>query len=477
MKSFKHILGFFAILLVTFFFTSKANAHVDDLKEILRQIAPDEETATFYGVKPNFEDLDGFYLTGIAYTMIEDNDYDVYVSPTENEKYSVYISSVETDDEDNPLQSEEYEININFVEPTEDQIKTVKPYFDKLNTLDFMDLITYYKIEDLSLINYFLTSDKSDLWYPGSPARAFRFSNINEKLGNVNLTYRLVLGLGVDRANSMYESAAGELTLMNNGVAYGVKSEGIYLKMVLYIPQSTEDTKDAYIAAAKKRIDEYLGKNDIEITYGGVISEQAELEPDPTIDPDDTDGNFYNVKIGTVTYKFYIMKGTEEQLEFPAYKRIDIDSKVEVKTSDSSIPLDTSLKVIKVEDEAIKDKLGTEKYLAYDFKLHSDGINSNITQLENGKFLVSIPIPKEFEGKSLIVYYINSTDKVEKHEVTVKDGYATFETDHFSVYILAENTNEESNPLTVDNILIYISVLGLSIIGLVVIIMCIKKKK
>ena len=454
----KKIIGVL-LLVITLSITTKVSAHVDDLSEILRQIAPDEENATFYGVDPEFDYLNDYYLTGIAYTMITDDDYDVFISEAGNGKYNVDISSVERDANEEPLQSENYEINITFVNPTEEQTSLMQPYFNRLNTLDFMDFNTYYKIEDLSLINYFLTSDKSELWNPGAPARAFRFSDINDKLDNANLTYRLVLGMGVDRTNAMFEAAAGELTLIGNGTAYGVKSEGIYLKMVLYIPESTEDTPNAYIAAAKARIDEYLGDNDIEITYGGVIADQNELEEDPTINPSDTDGNFYNVTVGTVTYKFYIMKGTEEQLEFPTYKRVDINSNVEVESDDSSIPLDTTLTVKSVENSTIENKLGTDEYKAYDFKLYSDGTSSSITQLENGKFQVKIPIPEGYNQETIKVYYIPTTGDPEEYEVTPTDGYAVFETSHFSVYALTStgnvttntNTTTTENPTTTEN--------------------------
>ena len=82
----------------------------------------------------------------------------------------------------------------------------------------------------------------------------------------------------------------------------------------------------------------------------------------------------------------------------------------------------------------------------------------------------------------MIVYYLTSNGDLEEHAVTIKDDYAEFETDHFSVYTLAEkttstttptptsntttdNTNTISNPQTGDNVMLYISMLCLSIVG------------
>ena len=93
--------------------------------------------------------------------------------------------------------------------------------------------------------------------------------------------------------------------------------------------------------------------------------------------------------------------------------------------------------------------------------------------MENGKFKVSIPVNSSLNGKEITVYYMNSENKLEEYETVVENNIATFETNHFSTYILAEkanasnetntsestNTNVENenttNPPTSDNILVY----------------------
>ena len=79
----------------------------------------------------------------------------------------------------------------------------------------------------------------------------------------------------------MYESAFGPVTVFYNGYAYGTRETGIYLQHVIYIPKSTKDTKEAYIEAAQKRINDYLGKdNGVLVTYGGLISSLPEFAED-----------------------------------------------------------------------------------------------------------------------------------------------------------------------------------------------------
>ena len=68
-------------------------------------------------------------------------------------------------------------------------------------------------------------------------------------------------------------------------------------------------------------------------------------------------------------------------------------------------------------------------------------MNGYVTKLKDGKFEVRIPIPENFDKESLAVYYVDDKDKKIEHEVTVKENYAVFTTNHFSIYTLAEKTN------------------------------------
>ena len=102
--------------------------------------------------------------------------------------------------------------------------------------------------------------------------------------------------------------------------------------------------------------------------------------------------------------------------------------------------------------------------------------NSKITKLENGIFEVTMPVPTDLEGKNLAIYYVTEDGKVEEHEVTIKDGYATFQTNHFSIYTLAEKTNSIVNPKTGDNISLYIILSISSLIMLTVCSICLSNK-
>ena len=140
------------------------------------------------------------------------------------------------------------------------------------------------------------------------------------------------------------------------------------------------------------------------------------------------------------------------------------------------------INVKNITSDDIKKILGTDNYKAYDITLYSNGMETNIEKLDNGKFQVRLPVPSEYEGKDLIVYYINANNEKEEHKVTVKDNYITFETDHFSTYILTElqnnnNGNAIDNPKTLDDTTKYTIDGVIALVGIIVCLIYIKKNK
>ena len=123
------------------------------------------------------------------------------------------------------------------------------------------------------------------------------------------------------------------------------------------------------------------------------------------------------------------------------------DSKTNIKLEAASgmIPDNATMNIIEIssgEDfEKIKNVLeGIKNFKAYDITLKSDDTNIQ----PNGKVKISIPIPANFDTSRLIVYRLDESNTITEYEVTITNGYAIFETDHFSTYILGE-TEELSN--------------------------------
>ena len=84
----------------------------------------------------------------------------------------------------------------------------------------------------------------------------------------------------------------------------------------------------------------------------------------------------------------------------------------------------------------LKDEV--EKFYVYDISLMS----ANTVIQPDSKIKIYIPIPEGYDTSKLVVYRVAENGEKTKYDVTVNGKYATFETDHFSTYVLAEKQVE-----------------------------------
>lgn len=481
MKKKKYLLG---VLLATIFSILllpnivSASAKTD---EILGKVSKDGKTATFKMVKPtSFEDGDA-KINGYLQKYCATENYSIFAY-YHDDNYDKCTITIQSDDYQEEYDQTAggmvvkqgeiafYDLTISYDEPTKN-INVINSYLSKIKAASMDDPKTWYQLEDLSLINYYLTSAKSELWNQGASGRALKYvKELNDLREGTKISFYIDTRAGMQDEKLMFESAFGPMTVYYNDYSYGAKDAGIYLKRILYIPTETEDTKEAYIAAAQKRINEYLGNSkDVVITYGGLLS-SLPSDAEDTLNPVTSDGNYYNVKVKDKTYKFYIVKGDETKLAFPTYNGRDSENNIAIFSKDARVPLDTDITATKLNLASLKDKIKTLNYVSYNIELYSAAQAAKIEKLANGLFEVSIPIPNELNGKNLIIYYETTSGKLEQHEVTVKDGNAIFTTNHFSTYTLAENTNSIINPDTSDGIITWLCLGLISLSGLVVLI-------
>lgn len=495
MKTNIKILISLLIAFITFFILGVADVKATDYEEnLIKKIAPDGKNITLKTVKPTNRNEAEAYLTGISNKLLDEENYRVYATPS-NDDYTNFVITIVNEKE--VEFKEDYNVNVTYDEPKENQkiTNSVNSFISKLKKFDESDK-SYYHVTDLNLINYYMTSEKSELWNAGSSGRALKYSNelISDTNGS-DISFYLDIRGGAQGEELMYEAGFGDMTIYYNDYNYAYKQQGVYLRRVIYIPQNTPETKEAYISAAQQRINDYLGNDEVKVTYGGLLESLDEYSEDESIPRNTTDGNYYNVTIKGRTYKFYIIKGTEQELKKPTYVGTNIKTNIEITTNEATVPLDTHLTVENIKNDDIKQILNTENYQAFEIKLFSDGKNAWLTKLENGKFLVSIPVDEKLNGKTITTYYLNSDKKVEEYKTVVNNNIASFETDHFSTYILAEkiennqdsdkgdNENTESNSskdekehilddepktgminiVSIASIIIVISIIGLAI--------------
>ena len=354
---------------------------------------------------------------------------------------------------------------------------------------NFPDDIEYFYVKDLELINFWINNLENADFDNLDPYSGELKSYIN----NSNIEYYVDNRAGGGTAFST--ERFGIAIFRYNDIIYYVDPYlGTKAEYIIYVPNETKNTKEELIAAAQKRIEEYLGEEGIvTISYNGTAYEVSireaynvmimlgKIDANMTFEEfllrkdeyveEQTEGNYYEidglhgaddtflltVKVGDKEKSFNILiRRDSSKMVTPTYASADMKTDVEIKSASSSIPLDTSIQVEKItsgkEYERIIKRLGLKENEMFDLKLYSDSLENYITKLLNGEFEVRIPISKEFKGKNLIVYYVDENGKVKEYDVTIKDGFATFITDHFSIYTLAEkSTTTEDKDIIGDN--------------------------
>lgn len=118
-----------------------------------------------------------------------------------------------------------------------------------------------------------------------------------------------------------------------------------------------------------------------------------------------------------------------------------------------------------------------DKFTAFDITLLSNGVEIQ----PNGKVKIRIPIPKDFGTENLIIYRVNEDGSKAPYTVKVVDGFAEFETDHFSLYVLSvkakADTSKTESPQTGDNAPLLSCIVLASLSGMTTVGLSIKKKR
>ena len=382
---------------------------------------------------------------------------------------------------------------------------TINYIYDK-NTKKVVDSIVskleerVYNVSDLEIISYWLNGG-SILYYSNDLMSTLGYKNFE------NFSFDVRAG-----DNSSFNTVeAGILKFIYNDTIYFmadfVEVDG---NNIIYVEDNT-DSNDL-MKSAQTRIDNYFGKDKVKLVDTGNLEEFLDsyvLDNQDIIDEMyeynesmknlpgyvaktkeeianqlkeemrsmvsdilKENEHIYKVIIGDNTYYTLIRSDSSKMIE-TTYRTSDILTDVSISSSNKTIPYDALVNVRKITDgetyKKILDILKLTNSEMYDLKLFSKSLNNYVSKLVNGSFEVRIPIKDEYKNKNLVAYYVDDNGKVTEYEVTVKDGYAIFNTDHFSIYTLGvKNVN---NPQTGDNIinsviLAFVSVISLSGIGI-----------
>ncbi len=274
-----------------------------------------------------------------------------------------------------------------------------------------------------------------------------------------------------------------KLNALYDDVIYGVVNHvGIKQINVLYVDDSISDNRDIYMEAALKRVRDYLPNADIKLVYAGEISEidQSDwLVPiDELIDVNRTLGEYYTLTIDGVEHSFFIVKDSS-RMKNPEMNTVDLKTSIKINSDSFEVPLDSkiSANIIDKNSNEYKDimkKLKLDSGLMFDLKLYSTSLETYVTKLDNGKFRVFIPLSEDYLKKELKAYYVRDDGFIEIYNINNDNGYAVFETEHFSTYTIGGA--DLVNPNTGDNIVIWFGLALVSIVGLIFLLKLYKNK-
>lgn len=363
-----------------------------------------------------------------------------------------------------------YETTFEYVTPNS-KIKNRLDGYAKTFVVDNQNIEEHlFLMEDLETINYKYAFPSFGEWIDSINAIINYSSEFQNKIGYMNIGTKLDTRAGWD--DQFTSGCFGFLNLLFDGVIYSyVDVTGVKQNNVLYVPDETENTREAYIKAALDRVNKYIPKANVKIEYAGQIADINDfgiLSLKDIVDVNKTLGEYYKVTIGEEEYYYFIAKDSSK-MRTPVMNTVDALTDISIKTDSSEVPLDSKINtvVIDAKSDEYKEflkKVNINNGLVVDLKLFSDSINKNISKLENGVFKVYVPLNDELRKLDLTAYYVKDNGEIEKHDVKIEGDYLVFETDHFSTYVIGGNKLE--NPATLDNVSTWIITTSVSLLGL-----------
>lgn len=257
-----------------------------------------------------------------------------------------------------------------------------------------------------------------------------------EKLSDDSIKIKATAGQGwTELLNCGADTVLG---IFKNGILYDIKSIGSEDAFpVVNVPKDVSDEEFNDFVSSKIK-EHYLVDNRDNWTISNITKgaryNEIDIQNGYTV---------YLTYLDNEPIECYIIVNREYEVD-----TTDTKTNIKLKTTSNVVPEDTTLVVEKIitgdSYNTVVATLGDtiDKFALYDITLKSNGAKVQ----PNGKVKISIPIPDEFNKEKLVVYRINEDGTKEKYDVKIENvegkDYATFETDHFSLYTLAMEKNE-----------------------------------
>ena len=335
---------------------------------------------------------------------------------------------------------ETHTMNIEF----EEMDQNIKQIIDEAKNR-IMTQIDTIVVDDLEFINNFYYN--SELSFLSMYNSQSLYSALSKVINNNHISYNYFPRAG--DTGPFGSGSMGGVVLYYDGIAYGRAGELTQNENhVLFIPDNTENTTEAYIRAAQARIDEYLGENSgLTISYGREAYNNEVAFNILGIDQNNYDGNVYILKYKDKEANILIVKDSSK-MKNSTFNAIDAGNNVVVSSDEANYPTNTVVSFENVDAslqqyQDLLNQLGLTNAQIINVDLFSPTFG-NITQFNNVTFNVSFPINiVNYQNKTLYAYFIGPNG-IEEHPITVNDFLGTYSTTHFSTYIISEKVESSS---------------------------------
>lgn len=395
------------------------------------------------------------------------------------------------------------------------------------------DLYGLFHVADIDMINHLVNYKTDTTTFFSSKNAPFEFSKIKNII-ELNPKFDIFVGFEETRRGIAMTGVANGISYISyDGIIYDFAYETFYQSQFFFVPLNTKE--EDYGKVLLEKIKNYVKDDSVEISITeGSNNEWSKskymdiaevLEKINIITASDyykmidsdfnteytkykntcymeentsycNDDEYYNKTKSVILAKLYTLKidgksyeigilpmDDEHTKNYGVISSTDSTSGIIIKTKSGNVPFDASLTTSKynLTDDEIKllNSKGYTTINAYSFKLYSSILDKIISNF-NGVTEILIPYNGNYLDKNLKMIYISDNDKLEVYDVNkvTYEGreYLSFNTSHFSNYILAYG-EDISNPNTRDNIVVYIIVLLVALIGAFIVGITLKKKK
>ena len=395
------------------------------------------------------------------------------------------------------------------------------------------DLYGLFHVADIDMINHLVNYKTDTTTFFSSKNAPFEFSKIKNII-ELNPKFDIFVGFEETRRGFDMTGVANGISYISyDGIIYDFAYETFYQSQFFFVPLNTKE--EDYAKVLLDKIKNYVKDDSVEISITeGSNNEWSKskymdiaevLEKINIITASDyykmidsdfnteytkykntcymeentsycNDDEYYNKTKSIILAKLYTLKidgksyeigilpmDDEHTKNYGVISSTDSTSGIIIKTKSGNVPFDTSLTagIYDLTDDEIKllNSKGYTTINAYTFKLYSSILDKIISNF-NGVTEILIPYNGNYLDKNLKMIYISDNDKLEVYDVNKVtyegQNYLSFNTSHFSNYILAYG-EDISNPNTRDNIVVYIIVLLVALIGAFIVGITLKKKK